>query len=195
MKTHTITTYSFSELSDDAKKTAIRNQCAVAADDFTDEFVKEDFAVIASALGFAIADIRWSGFGSQGDGASFTGEWFSYLVKPDKVKDHAPQDAELHAIADKLALVAKEVPGAGCTLTHFGRYVHEMTMEFEAHYIDCWINGTDSFTRFVEQSRALARWLYRQLQNDYDGATGEQAAAEFLQDSDYDFTADGKVYS
>lgn len=72
------TVYKFDELSDSAKEKAREWFRGTDCQDFHDvhgESVIEDFCEIAGHLGFDISadDVEWSGFSSQGDGASFTG--------------------------------------------------------------------------------------------------------------------------
>lgn len=66
------TTYEFNELSDDAKKTAIENHrdCNIFEDWY--EYIIDMWKERLESIGFEDANIRFSGFCSQGDGASFT---------------------------------------------------------------------------------------------------------------------------
>jgi hypothetical protein len=47
-------------------------------------------------------DIRWSGFSSQGDGASFVGSYSHSPNSPARIRSEFPTDTALHAIADGL---------------------------------------------------------------------------------------------
>jgi len=68
--TQTVTTYKFSELSKEVQKRLILN---FEASDFWDEPIIEGINEEAEALGIEDFDFQYSGFGSQGDGCSFTG--------------------------------------------------------------------------------------------------------------------------
>ena len=104
-------TYSFDELSPDAKETA-RESWRTSDDGSNLQGVIEDAAECAKILGIdLIADtttrcseptIYWSGFCSQGDGACFEGR---YTFRPEaiaEIRQHAGQDTILHDIADEL---------------------------------------------------------------------------------------------
>lgn len=72
------TVYKFEELSEPAKEKAREWYRYATNCDFVDFHAAsaiEDFCEIASKIGFSIDsdDVHWSGFWSQGDGASFTG--------------------------------------------------------------------------------------------------------------------------
>lgn len=65
-------TYEFDELSDDAKKKAVENHRDFNIFDNWYEYTIEMWKEKLESIGFEDADIRFSGFCSQGDGASFT---------------------------------------------------------------------------------------------------------------------------
>lgn len=104
---HTITTYSFDELSDKAKEKA--REWFRSGDDFSiyAEDVVADAKAIGKIMGIDIKDVYYSGFWSQGDGASFTGRWAYKNGSVKVIKSYAPQDTELHRIAAELARSAE----------------------------------------------------------------------------------------
>lgn len=84
--TRTITVYKYDELSDNAKDNVKTKYIAPGIDL---DYVIDDHKREAEKLGFHIDDVSWSGFNSQGDGASWTGDIVlrtfieNHLLKPD----------------------------------------------------------------------------------------------------------------
>lgn len=83
MQTISVKLCSINELSENAKKKAIekeRSNCDVFLDP-TVEYIEE----ILTCLGFESPKISYSGFGSQGDGLSFTSDNWQYKRMLDKL--------------------------------------------------------------------------------------------------------------
>ena len=116
MRTETIarTIYKFDELSEHAKETARDwwRQCENS--DFDTEFMYEDFERVAEALGVTFrrrdvplygggtrskARIFWTGFSSQGDGASFEGA-YAY-VKQSRKKNPRVRAARFNTASNR----------------------------------------------------------------------------------------------
>ena len=111
--THTL--YRFEELSARAKENARDWWRELEQMDFEPDYA--DFEAIANILGIEFdakpikllgggtryqPTIYWSGFSSQGDGACFEG-CYRYAKGASKaIRDYAPKDERLHAIADNL---------------------------------------------------------------------------------------------
>src|SRR5271165_3112024 len=108
--------YEFTELSDAAKDKARVWFRETIDDDWWDS-VYDDFERICPILGVTLATravrlfgggtrqkpcIWFSGFASQGDGASFEGAYGFATGARKAIRAHAPQDSELHRIADGL---------------------------------------------------------------------------------------------
>jgi len=141
-------------------------------------------------------DIRYSGFWSQGDGASFVGR---YTFKPEaanKIREEFPKDEKLHAIADGLQalyvgfkLLGKE-PGEA-RITQDGNYVHKYTMSTELP--DASENVTaDDEERILELMRDFAQWIYEGLEEEYDYRTSDECLDETMIANEYEFTEDGE---
>lgn len=200
--TITVTAYTFDELSDKAKDKARETFRHVNVGHDWWDFIFEDADTVAALLGIDIdrhkgePDIRFSGFGSQGDGASFTGTWTPKdAVKA--AKAHAPADTDLHAIAAELQAVGL-APNVRAVITRpHGHYVHEHTVTVDLEDMD---ETTDTEPRYtVEQKRAAAealrgfmRWIYRQLSDAYYELTDDPAVDETIRANEYLFTKDGK---
>jgi len=138
--------------------------------------------------------IWYSGFCSQGDGACFEGRYQYAAGATRAIRAHAPQDGELHRIADGLAAIQRRnFYQLSAGIRHEGRYYHEYTMaiavEREAVTMQDMTPGADDL--IVELLRDLARWLYRQLEQEYWYQLSDSVVDEAILANDYSFTEDG----
>ena len=208
MRTLTTTIYKFAELSESAKRKAVEKHCDWNIHDDWHEFCSEDFETIAKILGVEFdtypvrlmngktrqePKIYFSGFSSQGDGASYAGRWTYSKGMKRKIREHAPQDSELHRIADKLADIQRRYfYGITTHIEQRGNYVHSHTMQFE-HYHSSDCDLPSSVTDDIEELlRDLADWYYSQLSKEYDYLTSSEAVAESLECNGCEFTEDGE---
>ena len=74
-----------------------------------------------------------------------------------------------------------------------GRYCHEYSMAIEVERDSpTWQPVTDGAEdAVIEALRDLARWLYRQLQAEYEHVTSDEAVDEIVAANGLTFTADG----
>jgi hypothetical protein len=111
-----------------------------------------------------------------------------------KIRDHAPKDGELHRIADALqAIQRRNFYQLHATVTHRDRYYHEYCMAISVErdspaYQDM---TADAEEAVIEALRDLARWLYRQLEQDYEGQTSDESVDEAIAANEYTFTESG----
>ena len=206
------TVYTIDELSDGAKEAArcwYRQQGL--HDDWYD-FVYEDFGTICEILGVTLDTtpvrlygggtrdkprIMFSGFASQGDGASFEGWWRHARGAGKAIRAHAPKDEELHRIADELQTIQRRnFHQLHASIHQSGRYCHEYTMAIEVERDSpTWQPPTDDAEDTVtEAMRDLARWLYRQLEREYEHQTSDEVVDEALDVNALTFTAEGKRF-
>lgn len=179
----------------------------------------DDFARICAMLGIELAtypvklmngktrndpDVSFSGFWSQGDGASWAGEYRPqglgyagleklslYDTAPIKIREHVPHDEELHRIADELCLLCRIYgPVYASVRRRSSNYSHSNTM-----YVDYWeyydeeIDPSDvasDITDHIEETlnqlfKDLADWLYNQLETEYEHLTSDEAVVESLE--------------
>ena len=171
--------------------------------------VYDDFYRICEIMGIDLgkSEPSFSGFWSQGDGASWAGSYraiqplrgyetwgtydATYDTAPTKIREHAPKDETLHTIADELCLLARIYKPVYATVQrHDSRYSHSMTMcvrEWEYHDEDDGFEGVDdAIAELIEktlltQFRALADWLYTALEQEYEYLTSDEAVIESLE--------------
>ena len=158
------------------------------------------FSHICEILGIDLDknEPSFSGFWSQGDGASWTGTYSAigkkmeptYDIAPTKIREHAPEDEELHRIADELCLLARIYHPTYATVHRRGNYCHSHTMYVnEWEYIDEEIgfDGVDdAIAELIEETlltqfRALADWLYDTLEKEHDYLTSDDEVIAALE--------------
>ena len=208
-ETRTRTLYKFSELSPEAQRRALEKQAQYEAEDFDPEYIFDDAATIADLFGLDIRHTRetgtngkhyyaptiyYSGFCSQGDGACFEG---SYSYKPGSlkaVKDYAGQDERLHRIVKALQdIQRKNFYQLTARTKHSGHYYHSGCMSVDVERQDEKEMTADAEETVKECLRDFADWIYKQLEDEYDYRTGEEACREAIEANDYEFTEKGEI--
>lgn len=186
--------YKFPELSEQAKERAREWWRETQMSDDWHQWVIEDATRVFALAGFQIKEILYTGFWSQGDGACFVGSWGAESTKhPDEMKDHAPEDTELHAIATQMYQIAQADPEAWAAVTHHGMNYHKYTAEFEVHLGDR-IVLPDLEDRIIEAAREAMQWIYDRLEKEYEYQTSAEQIDMILTDMQYEFTETGKRY-
>ena len=138
--------------------------------------------------------IWFSGFCSQGDGACFEGRWHWQPATVRRIRKYAPQEHELHRIADALQAVQKRnFWQLQAEISHRGRYCHPYSMDITVtrNSPTGQAMTADAEAAVSEVLRDLAFWLYRQLENEYDWLTSDAAVDEALLINEYTFTEAG----
>ena len=206
------TVYRLDELSDTAKDKARAWYRDSGFDYDWYDSVYEDFQQIAEILGvrFKTRTLRlmgggsrqeprifFSGFWSQGDGACFEG-YYSYRKNASAlIRAYASQDTTLHGIADALQSVQRRnFYQLRAEATHRGRYHHEYCMAISVtRDSPTWQDMTaEAEDIVIEALRDLARWLYRQLEREYEYLTSDEAVDESIVANDYTFTDSGRRF-
>jgi hypothetical protein len=197
------TVYTFDELTDAAKEKA-REWLRSGFDfDFAAENVLEDAATVARLLGITLdthngCGIAYSGFSSQGDGASFSGTYRYMAGSAKLVRAHAPLDTRLHKIADDLTTIQRRhFYSLAAKVVTSGYYSHSGTMSLEwcvtgrVHEIDAPDDVSSALLGFL---RDFADWVYRQLDAEYTYQTSDEAVDENMRANEYTFTAEGRRF-
>jgi hypothetical protein len=168
--------------------------------------VYDDFRQICEIMGIELdtGEPSFSGFWSQGDGASWTGRYRAqgicfnrpsgllptYDLAPAKIREYC-NDEELHHIADELCLLARIYgPTYAIVRRHNSRYCHSNTMcvsEWEYYDEELDINDVDEkIIDHIEEAllhafQALADWLYRSLEREHDYLKSDEAVIDTLE--------------
>lgn len=219
---HTIekTVFNFDELSDRAKDRAREWFREGNLDYDWRDAVYEDAAQCAAILGIDLRQkpvklmngstrhdpaISFSGFWSQGDGACFEGSW-SWCACSKAIRDHAPQDEKLHAIADALTVLPCG-EGWRASMKHRDRYCHSGCMSVDVEFEDefyAQAHGDDEektelpLAEFMvgeevitQTMRDFADWIYRQLEQEYEYLQSDEQVDESIRANEYTFDENG----
>jgi hypothetical protein len=173
----------------------------------------DEWKTTLDAIGFENADIRFSGFWSQGDGASFTSgidatKLVNFLSqeKPPWSDGCLDFDYVVKQIGGKLTDPTLDVLHradiSGNAHRDRGNYYHDQscTLYFEWYEPDdihelglALLTDTfDRFTEAVERLRIdLCRAIYNGLEQEYEYLTSEEACLESAEANDWRFDADG----
>jgi hypothetical protein len=206
------TVFHLAELSERARETARAWYREAAPCDDWHECVFDDFEAVCAILGVRLKTrsvhlfgggtrqkpcIWFSGFASQGDGASFEGAYSFATGARKAIRAHAPQDGELHRIADALqAIQRRNFYQLRADVNQRGRGCHEysMVIAVERDGPTNQAMTVDAEDTVIELLRDLARWLYRQLEREYDYQTSNEVTDEAILANEYTFTDDGRRF-
>jgi hypothetical protein len=207
------TVYCLNELSEAGRDKARTWYREAAFDDDWYDCVFDDFETICGILGVQLKTrpvplfggggthakpcIYFTGFSSQGDGACFEAVYAYEKGMPRNIRAHAPQDTELHAIADALqAAQRRNFYQLRAAITHRGRYNHEYCMAILVERDSLTSQGMTAGAEdaVITALRNLARWLYRQLEREYEYQISNAVVDEAIIANDYTFTETGRRF-
>lgn len=189
MKTIQTQLFNFDELSEDAQKEALNaNRDFLADDPHWDTVYIWECEDMLKEKGYSEIDIRYSGFSSQGDGASATAvvdleKWIA--VDPEKRSKFQP-------IAD-IDHIAKVVRAP------YPHYVHSNMIDAEVTVYDEDIaDDLEKIACELEKAittdiRALSDEIYKTLEGEYDSITSDEVLAEHFTENEYWFLEDGTL--
>jgi len=206
------TVYTLQELDSHAKGRARDWYRQASSQDDWHASVFEDFELICAILGVSLKTrpvrlygggtwqepcIWFSGFSSQGDGACFEGTYQYRKGAAREIRAYAPQDKRLAAFADTLQQIQRRnLYALEATITHHGRYTHEYCMAISVERTSDTgqppTEGADETV--IEALRDLARWLYRQLEQEFDYQNSDEVVDESIDANGYTFTEEGRRF-
>ena len=206
MRTIEIKVFKYEELDEEAKERA-RDwyREGLLMDTWWHEAVIEDFLAIAKILGIDtdVKQVEFTGFWNQGDGASYTGHYTYRPEAVEEIKSYAPQDEELHRIAEELEKhqrVQQEGELLCANLTRFSHhYSHPFTVTYDVYLRDEEgeeSNASADTEEGVKKALVdLANWLYRQLEKEWEYRNSDEAVEEAIIANEYEFTEDGERFT
>jgi hypothetical protein len=186
--------FQYDELPPEAQETA-RQWFACKGFDFWDEPSIEDAKACGAKFGIEVEKVYYSGFWNQGDGACFEGSYSFKKGGVKAIKEHAPQDSKLHRIALALSKIQKRFfYGISATVRHEGHYSHEhCTRIFVENsnnpYDEAPVEVQDEVAELL---RDFMRWIYRQLESEYEYQASDESVAESIRINEYEFYLDGE---
>jgi hypothetical protein len=198
----------FDQLSDDAKETARdwMRDCEIEDSGQDTESLYYSALAAAKILGIEFddkgkrsePDIRWSGFSSQGDGASFVGSYSHSPNSPARIRSEFPTDTALHAIADGLdaiqngyRLLTGHRINARITQDD-NHYVHAQTMSVTVEDAETGdeLEDVEPEEKILDLMRDFAEWIYRGLEAEYDYRLSDENIDERIGCGEYQFDAE-----
>ncbi len=203
MRTEQIKIYSFNELADDAQQVAIDNHRGFlnTVSDF--ECTIDDAKAVGAIMGIDIDKIYFSGFYNQGDGACFEGSYGYKKGSLKALKEHAPNDKELHLIAEQLQAIQKKYfYQLTANVSHSGHYYHELCTcinvykgvnDSSGFYSD--ENAPDELCDDVSQLlREFMQWIYSRLESENDYINSDNYIKENILINEYEFLQNGELH-
>jgi hypothetical protein len=220
MKTIEVEVYKYGELSESAQQKAREWYLESMDYDWWDsvyEMAIED----GKEKGFYIDKIFFSGFHSQGDGAS----WIGQVDVRQWLEENLPDSIGLSAWCQ---LIQEDVVSKHCkVVANNSHYCHDSTMQFEdiedhtdeftddwlmelpsifkgmevQHLFDiidtdtnCTLKSTEGITQAIAESgRQYAKDIYHRLREEYEYLCSEEMMLDHFDANDYHFTNEGKL--
>ncbi len=207
MRQEIINLYKFEELSEESQQKAIENNIDINVDYEWSEYSIEQWKERLHMIGFENAEIRFSGFSSQGSGASFTSDIdlekiintlaMCGLSYSNYHKYNALERMEYHGLIDIQAEVRRTsnhyVHENTCTVHHSFDYYHDTGLT------DTQFNNIEGIAQdFIEEIEylrsQLSQEIYYDLRKEYEWRNSDEQVKESLIANEYEFTADGEIY-
>ena len=193
MKTITTKVYTLDELAEEAKEKAREwYRQGMTFPEERGDWIIEDVKEIGKLMGIDVRNVYYSGFSSQGDGACFEGFYIYRKQGAKKVKEYAPEDRELHRIAE--ALQAEQHNHFYCleaSVGHSGHYYHKYCTDI--HVFKCGVPWDDE--PITTLLRDFMHWIYKTLEEDYNYQMSDECVDETILCNEFTFTEEGKRFS
>ncbi len=112
------------------------------------------------------------------------------------IREYAPQDSELHRIADELTKVQRRYFFAlSATCEQRGHYQHSGCMSVCVRDDrDGWRGvSSDDDEEIRQLLRDFADWIYRQLEREYEYRMSDEMIEDVIISNEYEFTEDGII--
>ena len=197
--------FQFDELSESAKEKA-RDWFREGRDESDFWAVLEDFGRIADLLGISLDTHQvtlmgggtrydpkiWYSVGyCQSDYAAFEGSYRYRTGAAKSIREYAPQDEKLHAIAGELQDIQKR-NGYGITakITHSDYY----GLQVEAERSSGAEVSDEDEKALKEAFRRLCRWLYDALRTEDEYQSADEQVDDNIRANEYTFTENGERF-
>lgn len=196
MKTKSINLFEFDELPENIKAKVLENERDINVDGKWYEFVYEMWEEKLEAMGFDSPDISFSGFWSQGDGASFTSKHVDIEKFLASQKAKTRFKALLRVLETDTFRLEVEVERID---TH---YSHEYTVRGNVEAYDYSDKGKHEKAEaeaqelealLTETVRKLSKQIYRDLESEHEGLTSDEAVIDTIKANEYTFRSNGEM--
>lgn len=194
--THTL--YTFDELSDRAKNRAREWYRQGALDYDWWDSVYDDAAECGRILGIDIRQkpvrlmsgatrydpsIWFSGFSHQGQGSAFDGSYQYAKGSVKAIKAHAPQDTELHAIAEKLYVAQRR---SGFKISAVIKAQRDTWLETETD--GPWQHDAKAVQEAMDD---FNHWIFCRLRDEYEYLLSDESVDDSIRANEYTFDGAG----
>lgn len=167
------------------------------------ECIEEDFKEKLTSSGYNDIEVTWSGFWSQGDGASFTGELWT---TEDVLKRLYPEHEELKQSIKNM--IIDNVKINIVRNNYYSHYVHSNTIfaELDIYNLDYILEDYPRLEskiykvlKIIESNanneiKQLSDTYYENLREYYHEMVSDDQVLETLEANDYEFLEDGSIY-
>ena len=185
----TQTTTKYDTLTEDQQQALIDEHRDYNLHDQWYEYWMDDVKEIGKILGFNFEDIFFR-LHVQGAGVGLVGRWYYEEGSCDKIREHAPKDNVLHAIADEFRLIQLKCVMLGCEDV----YVDLLARcdYYTSHNVEyCFPEGNDFDDPYpnlendlIDAMKDFERWAFKAINTEYDYLTSDEAIIERLRDDD-----------
>lgn len=198
MRTESIDVYKYAELSDEAKERA-RNWWLEGGLNYGwYDCTIGDFISTLEMVGFSNAEIHFSGFWSQGDGACFIGNYEYKKGALNAVKKEFPQWEALHQLTEQLQLINRrhfyQLAFKLVKTGHMYSHQNMVTVDYVERLDGYEIKEDNLFEELIDVCRDFMHEIYRMLESEYDYLTSTESVEDSILANDYEFTADGSIH-
>jgi len=174
----------FNELPPKIQEKVVEENREIMIDDWWYEPIIESFKERLERLGYWDIQCFFSGFCSQGDGASFIAKYgYEKISEPDYY------GVRLNELQKKYNNDLR-----GRIIKTSSNYNHENTMTVGYLETDDGDAEEEDINQFQRASRMLARTLYRELKKEYDYLTSDKVIADYFMDNAVYFYKNGEIY-
>ena len=191
--------YEFDELDDEAQERAIQDNFDINVFDDWYEFRFDEWEDQLEDMGFEEVEISFTGFWSQGDGASFT-------AKSIDVEKYIRNQRLGQEYRPLLAILKQDWSIDGQVVRDkYLQYVHEYTtsVELETDFHDN--ENPQREGKVIAQMNDLGEYIqdhvvqlnlaiYYDLSKDYDYLTSRESIADAFKSNNYRFLEDGEIF-
>lgn len=198
MKTKTINLYEFDELDEEIKAKVIEKNRDINVDYGWYKWTLEEWEERLEEMGFANPEISFSGFASQGDGASFTCK----SVDVEKFLTVQKKRGVFKNLLEEMKEGTIEISVEIVRIDHY--YSHENTVRVESEllhyedetpekYIDLERKEGELRKLVNEIAKDLMRKIYKDLEQEYEYLASDKQVIETIKANEYTFTSSGRM--
>lgn len=207
MRIKEVKLYKYDELNPKAQEKA-RDWYRELRDASDFEYVIENANRMAAILGIETSDRRvqtlggktrnepaiwWSLGYTQSDGATFDGVYRYAEDAPKKIREEAPEDNTLHAIADTLADVQSRYQnGVTAVIKSDTRYWSQNIDAEIDNDMEALDLSPEDYTVLRSAFRDFGKWIYTQLRTEDEYQNTDEQVADTIRANEYEFTASGR---